>query len=235
MNSKNNKKFNNNYFLHIINKYNLKITKNNPIVIFLDGKGVTSSNFFNLLSEDNESFNEYFEKTIKHFCNKYNCLAIFGIDEVSFVFENPKNIQCKEIFKNTKSQDIVSIFSQKFYESILKISNKKYKIYWHCKISNIPRGKIKSYIKYRSNTIQELFITYFLKRMNVINAGKIKLSQKIEIARKYKSYNLVNKFQNGHLCINGELVDLEEYINFNKIEILPETKRNTLNLNLENF
>ena len=229
------KKFNYNYFLHIINKYNLKISSRSSVVIFLDGKGITSNKFFDLLSEDSESFNKYFEKTIKLFCQKYKCLAIYGMDEVSFVFEEPENINCREIFKNNRSQDIVSIFSQKFYESMLENSNNKYKIYWHCKISNIPRKKIQSYIKYRSNTIQELFITYFLKRKQIKDAGNIKLSKKIEIAESYKEYALVSKFRKGRLCIYGELIDLERYIGYNDIIIMQEIERNKINLDIENL
>ena len=232
MNKKNTKKFSYNYFLHLANKYNLYVSKKNPIVIFLDGKNVTSSNFFNLIDESANSFNDYFEKAVRCFCKKYKCIAIYGIDEVSFIFENADSLICDNDFKNLKSQNIVSVFSQKFFEYMIKTSNKKYKIYWHCKLSNIPKGKIMSYIKYRSITIHELFITYFLKKMNVKNAGKIKLSEKIKMANSYKEFSSINQFAKGHLCINGDLIDLESYINNNNIVKLPEIERENNFFNL---
>ncbi len=161
----------NNYFGNIENKYDLKMNNHTPIVIFIDGKDITKSFKYNLISETKNSFNDIFEQTIKHFSRELDCIAISGVDEVSFIFEDSKKI--KKIVSNRtyKAHEIVSIFSQQFY----KYFNDRYTngpVYWHCKCSNIPKGKIKSYIKYRSLTILELTVTYFLKGSKLKMLGK---------------------------------------------------------------
>lgn len=217
-----NKKWSN-YFLGIENKYNLKINVNRPIVIFIDGKDTTKSLKHNLIQENKNSFNDIFEQTIKYFSEKFNCVAISGVDEVSFILENSKELG-KNIYKiNYRAQEIVSLFSQYFY----KYFNDKYTngpVYWHCKCSNIPKGKIKSYIKYRSLTIYELYLTYFLKRKQVKDAGKIPLNEKEEKCSEIEGYQEIKRYTRGRLYINGKQVELESFIN-DKIVELPETIR----------
>lgn len=213
----------NNYFYNIINKYNLKMNSRDPIVIFIDGKGITKSFEYNLISENKNSFNDIFEQTIKHFTKIFDCIAISGVDEVSFIFEDSNNL--KKIINNNKykAQEIVSVFSQYFY----KYFNDKYKngsVYWHCKCSNIPKGKIKSYIKFRSLTIYELTLTYFLKRKQCKNAGKIALMEKIQKCNEMLDYKDMKQFEKGKLYISGDLVDLEAFLN-NEILKLKDTKR----------
>ena len=142
-----NKKDWNNYFGNIENKYNLKMTDSKPIVIFLDAKDITKSMNHNLITENKNSFNDIFEQTIKYFTIKLNCMAISGVDEVSFIFEDGKKIKEFVASKKYKAHELVSVFSQCFY----KYFNDRYKsepIYWQCKCSNIPKGKINSYIKF---------------------------------------------------------------------------------------
>ena len=224
-----------NYFEHIVNKYNLGLSQNHPIVIFLDGKSVTSSNFVNLNTESAGSFNEAFDKTIKYFSNKYKAIAIYGVDEVSFIFEKPKYLIEDLNLNKIKAHDIVSKFSQMFFDEFNKNMNVR-KIYWHCKVSNIPKGKIKSYLKYRSTSIYELFMTYFLKRMGIKNAGKINLPEKVEMCKKYTEYENIKKFEKGHLYLNENLIDLVSYMEKGEIISLKEIKRNnTINFGLEDF
>lgn len=217
-----NKKWNN-YFGNIENKYNLKMNTNKPIVIFVDGKDITKSIKHNLIVESKNSFNDVFEQTIKFFSKKFNCIAISGVDEVSFIFENGKNLK-KFISKRTyKAQDINSIFSQHFF----KYFNDRYTnrpVYWHCKCSNIPKGKIKSYIKFRSSTIFELNLTYFLKRKQIKNAGKISLTEKVKKCNEFPEYKDFEKFARGNIYISGDKVDLIAYFN-NQIVKLPEIRR----------
>lgn len=225
----------NNYFGNIENKYDLKMNNNNPIVIFVDGKGITKSSKYNLIAENKNSFNDIFEQTIKYFTMKFECIAISGVDEVSFIFEDGKNLGEFIQKKKYKAHEIVSIFSQSFY----KYFNDRYEngpIYWHCKCSNIPRGKIKSYIRYRSLTIFELQLTYFLKRKGFKNAGKIALVEKKRICDEMSDYEKIKKFEKGKLYINGEQVDLEFFLK-NQFVKLPEMKREELItfLNLNDF
>lgn len=214
----NNKKWSS-YFLNIQNKYNLKINVNKPIVIFIDGKDITKNLKYNLIQEDKGSFNDIFEQTITHFSEKFNCIAISGVDEVSFVLKNSKELGEKMY----RAQEIVSLFSQYFY----KYFNDKYTnspVYWHCKCSNIPKGKIKSYIKYRSLTIHELYLTYFLKRKQVKDAGKIPLNEKEEKCNEIDEYKEIERYSRGRLYINGKQIELESFLN-DKIVELPDTIR----------
>ncbi len=213
----------NNYFFDIINKYNLKIGNRSPLVIFLDGKNITSSKDYNLINENKGSFNDFFEQAVKHFSEEFECLAIFGVDEVSFIFENHNKLE--EFIKKEKYKvhDIVSIFSQHFFSYFNNIY-KKQKVYWHCKCSIIPKGKIKSYIKHRSLQIYELQLTYFLKRNFIENAGKIKLQEKIEKCSKYPAYNNVKEHFKGKLYKAGQQIELEAFL---RDEMVPinETHR----------
>ena len=212
-----------NYFIKIQNKYNLSLNINKPIVIFLDGKNITKSLNHNLMQESKNSFNDIFEQTIKYFTEEFECIGLSGVDEVSFIFENGRKIKEKLRLSKLKTHDIISIFSQLFY----KYFNDRYsseKIYWHCKCSNIPVGKVNSYINFRSLTINELFLTYFLKRKNVQNAGKIRLTEKQKICNEIEEFKKIEKFSKGKLYKNGMQIDLEEFFN-NKIIEIPEIER----------
>ena len=191
----------NNYFINIQNKYNMNMNENKPIVIFIDGKDITKSLNHNLIQENKGSFNDIFEQTIKYFSNKFNCLVISGVDEASFIIQDTKILKKILSIKKFKAQDIVSVFSQLFY----KYFNDRYinrPIYWHCKCSNIPYGKINSYIKYRSKTIHELNLTYFLKRNDFQDAGKIELTKKAEICDKIDEFKKIKQFVKGRLYCN---------------------------------
>lgn len=223
------------YFDKIKNKYNLKLNRNQPIVIFLDGKDITKSFQHDLISENKNSFNDVFEQTIKYFSKKFDCIAISGVDEVSFIIENTEKLNNFIGLKQYKVQDIVSTFSQYFY----KYFNDKYvgtPIYWHCKCSNIPTGKIKSYIRYRSLTIFELNLTYFLKRKQFKNAGKIALAEKKEKCNEMPDYAQLKPFEKGKLYINGQPVELGAFLD-DKIIKLPEIQREETSsfLDLTNF
>lgn len=212
-----------NFFCNIENKYNLNMNKNKPIVIFLDGKNITKNIKYDLISENKNSFNDIFEQTIKYFTNKLDCIAISGVDEVSFILENSSKLQ-PFISKNKyRAHEIVSIFSQNFYNYF----NNKYigeNVYWHCKCSNIPKEKIKSYIRYRSLTIFELKLTYFLKRKQFKNAGKIVLSEKKKKCYELKEYKELKKFERGKLYYRGQQIDLESFL-YDKIIELPSLER----------
>ena len=213
----------NNYFGNIENKYNLKMNKNNPVVIFVDGKDITKSYKHNLIDESKNSFNDIFEQTIKYFSMKFECIAISGVDEVSFIFEDPQKLKDFMLKNKFMAQDIVSRFSQHFY----KYFNDRYSngsVYWHCKCSNIPKGKIKSYISYRSLTIFELQLTYFLKRRQIKDAGKIELSKKIQKCNEIADYMKIKEFERGRLYSNGEQIDLDCFLNGQIIK-LPEINR----------
>ena len=215
-----------NYFFKIINKYNLSLSNNKPLVLFLDGKHVTSNNMYNLNNETIGSFNDYFEKTIKYFSNKYNCIALSGVDEVSFIITDTTLLRKDCNLKNLKSQDVVSVFSQKFFQYFKNLN--KNTVYWHCKSLSIPNGKVISYLKYRSNFILGTSTTYFLKRKNIKDAGNLSKDEKIAMCNSFDDYKEIKQFENGRLYKNGKLIDLNSYLSQEEIIELFEIERKDL-------
>lgn len=216
----------NDYFGNIKKKYGMRVSKKNPLVIELDGKDVTASTTFSLIDNSKDSFLNIMEQTSKYFSSKYNCLAIFGVDEVSFIFENAETI-INKINKNRNfmTDEIISVFSQYFFEYFNKL-NTKQNIFWHGKAFSIPKQKVNSYILYKSQSILNVFTTYFLKKNMVKDAGHIKLDEKIERCKQIDYYKEVEKYSRGILYLNGGKVDLDEYLKGN-IKIIEETKRTT--------
>ena len=213
----------NDYFSNIQNKYNLKMNKIKPIAILLDGKNLTKSLECNLITENKNSFNDIFEQTIKYFSEKLGCMAISGVDEVSFIIKDSKKLEEFLAIKKYRAQDIVSIFSQQFYN----LFNKKYNkapVYWHCKCLNIPKGKIKSYIEFRSVTIYQSKLTYFLKRKQIRDAGMIPLAEQEKMCNELPGYEEIKEFARGNMYVNGRYVNLNAFLNDQIIE-MPEIER----------
>lgn len=215
----------NDYFANVRNKYNMRVSVKKPLVINLDGKGITRNPYFSLVDNiSKDGFLDIMEKSVKYFTRKYNCLSIFGTDEVSFIFENPKLlVNDLNSDMNTKSDEIISMFSQYFFEYFNTI-NKKEKVFWHGECFSIPYEKIGSYIRYKSGSIKNVLTTYFLKKSNVKDAGRIKLRDKLEQCEKFEYYqNTIKKIENGILYFNGDIIDLEEYLQGNiKIINIPK-------------
>lgn len=102
--------------------------------------------------------------------------------------------------------------------------NKGENIFWHGECFSIPNGKINSYIKYKSGVIKNVLTTYFLKKNNIHNAGKIKLSEKIEKCKEYDGYEKYLKdIENGILYLNGDRIEIDEFLNGN-IKLKNERK-----------
>lgn len=202
----------NNYFGQIRKKYSMRISTKEPLVINLDGRNVTKNKDINIIDVYEGSFLVSLEKTVKYFTKKYNCLAIFGADEVSFIFEKPMNlVNDLNTDKNTSSNEIISVFSQIFYDYFNHFDIHK-KIFWHGKCYSIHQEKINSYIKYKSKLIQVLITTYFLKKKNVIDAGKIPLQEKIVKCNEYKDYEQIANIEKGILYYKGKKIELEEFL-----------------------
>ena len=106
----------NNYFYQIQKKYSMRLSQKEPLVIRLDGKDVTKSKELNLLYKFKGSFFYAFEQSAKYFSKKYNCYALFGTDEISFIIENPiKLFEDLDSDKNNHSNEVISLFSQYFF------------------------------------------------------------------------------------------------------------------------
>lgn len=232
MESSNDVKVWNDYFGSIRGKYDMRVSPKKPLVIFLDGKNVTTGNNFSLLDNSKDSFQDIMEQTIKHFTAEYDCMALFGVDEVSFILKSAESIIDKiNSSKNYRSNEITSIFSQYFFEYFNKM-NPKELVYWHSKCYSIPEQKIESYIRYRSKVIFNTFTTYFLKKNNIKDAGHIKFDEKIKRCKQIENYKELEEYAKGILYLNGEKIDLDEYLkgNIKSIEITQKHETEFLDL-----
>lgn len=55
------------YFFQIQNKYNMRVSLKNPLVIRLDGKNVTKNKSYDLLNNFDGSFRNSLEKSVQYF------------------------------------------------------------------------------------------------------------------------------------------------------------------------
>lgn len=214
----------NNYFFQIQKKYSMRLSLAKPLVIRLDGKDVTKNSKINIMDEYKGSFLDALKKTAKYFSEKYHCLSIIGSDEISFIIFDP-NIAINDLEPSDKtnySNEIIAMFSQYFFNyfnSIFKLGN----VFWHAKCFSINEDKVVSYLKYRSRIIENVLVTYFLKKKNA-NIQDEKLNDKIERAAKYNDYPVLKKIQNGLLYLNGRQIDLKDYIESDKTTYLDVDK-----------
>lgn len=211
----------NNYFLQIRKKYSMRVSSKEPLIINFDGKDVTKNKDFNILEEYKGSFRYAICLAAKYFSNKYKCLCIYGGDEISFIFENPMDlINDINSDNNTFSTEIISVFSQYFFDYFNRFYDGE-KIFFHGKCFSIHKDKIKSFIKYKSKLIEVLTTTYFLKKNNVHKAGNIKLNEKIDMCLKYPEYNKFINIQKGVMYYSGNQIDLESFLN-DKISVIND-------------
>lgn len=214
----------NNYFFQIQKKYSMRLSLAKPLVIRLDGKDVTKNSKINIMDEYKGSFLDALKKTAKYFSEKYHCLSILGSDEISFIIFDP-NIAINDLEPNDKtnySNEIIAMFSQYFYNyfnRIFKLGN----VFWHAKCFSINEDKVVSYLKYRSRIIENVLVTYFLKKKND-NIQDEKLNDKIKRAEKYKDYIALQRIQHGILYLDGKQIDLQDYIENNKTICLDADK-----------
>lgn len=207
------------YFYNIQRKYSMRVSKTQPLVIRLDGKSVTRNKNIDLIDRDNaNSFSNALEKTVKYFSAKYECYAIFGSDEVSFIFPNPyivvKDLDSDEVYY---SNEIISLFTQYFFDYFNEFDNHK-KVFWHGKCFSISDEKIKSYIKYRSKIIQNVMTTYFLIKKGAYR-GIDNLDNKIKKCKSFKDYKeLLQDVDRGIMYFNGRRIALDKYLEEDKIE-----------------
>ena len=205
-----------NYFSNMRNKYNMRVSASKPLVIFMDAKD-SSKNNRKLLKGGKNSFFDSMELTSQYFTKKYNCLSICGTDEISFIIEDSNTfIDSINNEKNFRTHDITSIFSQYFFEYFNSIYEGE-TVYWHCKCFNISKEKVQSYIKFKSRGILKGITAIFLKQNGVKNSYGIKLDEKLEMCKQYKTYPQIEDYKDGILYYNGNRLDLEEYLKGNII------------------
>lgn len=208
-----------NYFFQIQSKYNMRVSTKEPLVVRFDGKDVTKNKEINFLSIYNGSFTDALEKTVRYFTQKYHAFSIFGSDEVSFIFPEPM-LLISDLDKENcnRSNEIIALFSQYFFNYFNSIY-KNDTVFWHGKCFSIPKEKQNSYIKYRSGSIKNVMVTYFLKKKN-IRSGNRNLADRLAQSKEFEDYKLLEDFENGILYFDGNKIDLKDYLEQNKITIL---------------
>ena len=199
----------------------MRISTKEPFVIRFDGKQITKNKDINLMDRYNGSFLDSLEKTAKYFSNKYHCYAVFGSDEISFIVLDPFLVieDLEPSDKTTHSHELIALFSQYFFDYFNHFDTQK-KIFWHGKCFSIPKGKIISYIKYRTGIIKNVMITYFLKKNNVNNDEK--LTKKEEMATTLPGYLEFRQIQDGILYYDGQRLDLYEFLNNETLKVIEE-------------
>lgn len=222
-----------NYFSNMRNKYNLRVSSNKPLIIFLDAKDSTKNNR-NLLKGEKNGFFDAMGLTAKHFTKRYNCISIWGTDEISFIIEDVEEfIDSINNEKSYRTHDIASVFSQYFFEYFNSVYDGK-TTYWHCKCFNIAKEKVQSYIRFKSKGILKGVTSIFLKQNGVRNSYGIKLEEKLKICQNYETYFLIEEYKNGVLYYNGDKIDIEEYLNGNIVQ-LKEKKEAAEQFDLMDF
>ena len=225
----------NSYFFQIQSKYSMRVSFKNPLVIRLDGKDVTKNKKYDLLNNYEGNFRNTLEKTAEFFTKKYKCLAIFGSDEISFIFTDPL-VVISDLDKEkwNTSNEIISVFSQYFFDYFNE-HNKQSKVFWHGKCFSIKNEKINSYIKFRSSVIKNVMTTYFLSKYN-IKMGKEKQEKREIECKKLQGYDVLEDIQNGVLYLEGDRIDITEFYkgNIKKVKSI-EHKSSDLYIDLTNF
>ena len=163
----------------------MRVSKTKPLIIDLDGKNVTSNIEYSLIDNQQGSFLSIMEQVVKKFTKEYECMAIFGVDEVSFIFNSAAEIIDRiNNNKNYKSDEIISIFSQYFFAEFNNLNTHE-PIFWHGKCYSIEENKKTSYIKYKSQSILNVFTTYLYYKGERISLdeylnGNIKKMQEVK-------------------------------------------------------
>lgn len=211
----------NDYFYQIQKKYSMRVSIKEPLVIRLDGKNVTKNKSIDLMNNYTGSFFDALEKTVEYFTWKYNALAIFGSDEVSFIFTNPmKLMEDMSTEKSNHSQEIISVFSQYIYDYFNQFDQHK-KVFWHAKCFSIPKEKINSYIKYRSTSIKNVLVTYFLKTKNVFISNE-KLPDLEKKCEEFPDYTKFTKIIEGILYYDGNKISMKDFFEGNIVKQIDE-------------
>ena len=202
----------NNYFYNIQKKYSMRISSKKPLVIRLDGKEVTRNKNINLFDCSDNGFLDALKKTASFFTQKYSCYAIFGSDEISFIFPSV-DILLPDLDsdKTTLSNEIVSVFSQYFFQYFNNFDKHRI-LFWHAKCFSIPNEKIVSYVKYRSKSIENVLTTYFLIR-NGITFENDNIENRRKKCESVPSFSTLSNHIAGFLYLNGKEISLNDFLN----------------------
>jgi len=226
----------NNYFFQLQKKYNMRISSKLPLVVRFDGRGVTKNKDINLIEKYSGSFLDNLEKTAAYFSIKYHCFAILGSDEISFIILEPSLLidDLEPSDKTQHSQELIALFSQYFFDYFNHYDTSR-KVFWHGKCFSIPEEKVISYIKYRSNIIKNVLVTYFAKK-NRINDATLKLDDKLNSCKAMANYSELESIQEGALYYNGYKIELKTYLELGEIKkVNEENIESKLNIDIDDI
>ncbi len=221
------------YFSKIRKKYNMRLSTKRPLVIRLDGKDVTKNRSINILDDYKGSFSYAFRNSAKYFTEKYGGYCIFGSDEISFIFTEPK-IFFEKLGSDEAnySNECISIFSQYFFDYFNNMYEKD-KIFFHAKCFSVLDEKVNSYIRYRMKTITNVNATRFLITNSEYDPN-LKLDEMIKRCKSNSQYSYVQNTLYGNLYYNGNKIDLNKFLDGN-IEIIDKVEDANDNFNIDDF
>ena len=213
----------------------MRVSTKNPLVIRLDGKNATKTRKNDFINNYSGSFLNSMENCAKYFSGKYNCYALFGSDEISFIFPTP-SVVIDDLDKEhcNFSQEVCSLFSQ-YYFDYFNLNYPAEKIFWHAKCFSINKDKINSYLRHRSRIISNVLTTFFLIKNQSYHEEKDTLTERLDKCKKLDNYSALEDVLDGILYYNGKRIDLNSFLDGKVVEIQsPETDTN-LTIDLLDF
>ncbi len=199
------------FFKKIKDNYSVLLGTQKTIILFFDGKNVTSNQSINLYDLEKGSFSRSLVNTAKEFSIRWHCKALVGIDEMLFIINKPYNFIKK--YRNTAS-DIVSITSQEIFSYFNNIYQNK-NMYFHAKVFAINIDKVELFLKYQLSRWTNVLLQYYLKK-NGYDTHNLKFVDMKRIVTETGIYNnLIPLFRNGLLIQNRKYYDFSKYVNGN--------------------
>lgn len=98
-------------------------------------------------------------------------------------------------------------------------------VFWNCRCFNIPREKIKSYIRFKSKELLDNITNIFLKQ-NGINSNMIKIEERLKMCKSYEKFSFILEDKYGILYYNGDRIDLKEFLKGNIVSIENNSNSN---------
>lgn len=98
-------------------------------------------------------------------------------------------------------------------------------VFWNCRCFNIPREKIKSYIRFKSKELLDNITNIFLKQ-NRININMKKIEERLKMCKSYENFSFILEDKDGILYYNGNRIDLKEFLKGNIISIENNSNNN---------
>lgn len=199
-----------NYFKTVELKYKYQLSKKNPIVVRFDGKNITKSKQYDISQKNQFSINLI--ETTKRIVKEFNhCIAYVAMDEVNFIFQEPKEFFDYYTDNSDSLQYCLSIFQQHFLSIFWK---EMPNIFFGVSMFNIPKDKINSYIAYRKTSAYNVAITYFAKRH--LEKSKYVNKKQVEILNEIKQKKLYSLFSAYKHFVEGTLINDEYFVKMEK-------------------